>query len=362
MNGTETSDREPNPADLVSLRAKPPAPRRLSRRVLMAGVLGAGAIIAFALVTGLSSRPRRGGAEAEANAASSGPPETIADAPGQYEAATMPNALSNTTPEPAPASLAPPSDPTWANPPSSPAGSAARAAAPDPQAAAAGAPILFSSVSNAHGRTGSVGGDDAVLDAQLTPPRSPYVIEAGNVIAAALVTGLNSDLPGRIIAQVTSPVFDSVSGRYLLVPQGSRLIGTYDNATHYGDARVLLVWDRLILPNGWSIDLHRMPASDPAGAAGLSDATDNHLGSLARAIGLSAIISVIGANAEDGSHDRRSLTQSVGDAAAQQAAQAGSRIIERDLSVHPTLRVRPGASVRVLVTRDILLRPYRTVP
>jgi type IV secretion system protein TrbI len=125
----------------------------------------------------------------------------------------------------------------------------------------------------------------------------------------------------------------------------------------YGDHRLLLVWNRLILPNGWSINLQEMNAADPGGASGLTDRTDNHLGRLAIAIGLSAIISVIANESEDDDDDN-ALSQSVGDAAAQQAAQTGSRIIDRELEVRPTLRVRAGAPVRVLVTRDIELRPY----
>ena len=165
-------------------------------------------------------------------------------------------------------------------------------------------------------------------------------------------------LPGRVIAQVTAPVFDSVTGAHLLIPQGSRLIGTYDNAVAYGDRRLLLVWNRLILPNGWSINLQDMQGADPAGAAGLRDRTDNHLDRLAGAIALSAIISVVANNAED-DDDGASLSQSLGDAAAQEAARTGGSIVDRELSVRPTLRVRAGAPVRVLVMRDIGLRPYR---
>lgn len=181
---------------------------------------------------------------------------------------------------------------------------------------------------------------------------------AGSVIAGALSTELNSDAPGRVIAQVTAPVFDTVTGAHLLIPQGSRLIGTYDNSVTYGDRRLVLVWNRLILPNGWSINLQNMQGADPTGAAGLRDRTDNHFDRLAGAIALSAIISVVANNAED-DDDGASLSQSLGDAAAQEAARTGGRIIERELSVRPTLRVRAGAPVRVLVMRDISLRPYR---
>ena len=153
-------------------------------------------------------------------------------------------------------------------------------------------------------------------------------------------------------------MYDTVTGQHLLIPQGSRLIGTYANGTRYGDRRLLLVWNRLILPNGWSINLQDMNTTDPGGASGLTDRTDNHLGRLGIAVGLSAIISVVANEAEDDDENSNSLSQSVGDAAAQQAAQTGARIVDRELEVRPTLRVRAGAPVRVLVTRDIELRPY----
>ncbi|MGE0830910.1 MAG: TrbI/VirB10 family protein, partial [Hyphomonadaceae bacterium] len=201
------------------------------------------------------------------------------------------------------------------------------------------------------------GDGEARLEAALTPPRSANEIMAGAVIPAALLTELNSDLPGRVIAQITAPVYDSVTGNRLLIPQGARLIGTYDAANAYGDQRLLLVWNRLIMPDGWSINLQGMEGTDPSGAAGLRDRTDFHLGRLAGAVGLSAVISVVADNAQD---DRRddSFGQTVGDAAAQEAARTGARIVDRELSVRPTLRVRVGAPVRLLVTRDIRLRPY----
>ncbi len=171
------------------------------------------------------------------------------------------------------------------------------------------------------------------------------------------MTALNADLPGTVIAQVTAPVYDSVSGDHLLIPQGSRLIGTYQSGARYGDRRVLLVWNRLILPNGWSINMQGMEASDPAGAAGLTDRTDHHLDRLAAAVLLSSIIGVAANETED-DDEGSSLSQSLGDAAAQQAAQTGARIVDRELNVRPTLTVRAGAPVRVLVSRDIQLRPY----
>lgn len=347
----------------IAIRAKPPSPKRLSRKVLLAGTIAAGAVIAFALVNGLSERPDRStAADEQAVAAASGPPESIAQASAHYDAAALPRGQLDFAPE----DLAPPEDPLWANRADdttamAPISQSAGQAPPDPQIVAQTSPIIFASSANATGAVSERARDEAEarLDARLIAPRSRYEIQAGHVIPAALVTGLNSDLPGRVIAQVTAPVFDSLTGDYLLIPQGSRLIGTYDNGVTYGDRRLLLVWNRIIFPNGWSMNLREMNATDPSGAAGLRDRTDNHLDRLAGAIGLSAIISVIANESEDDEGDG-ALAQSVGDAAAQQAAQTGGRIVDRELTVHPSLTIRAGAPVRVLVTRDITLRPYRS--
>ncbi|MBK8545164.1 MAG: TrbI/VirB10 family protein [Caulobacteraceae bacterium] len=229
----------------------------------------------------------------------------------------------------------------------------AREAPPDPQAVARASPILFAGREDG----GSTGEDADRLDARLSPPPLALRAASGSCHSAALVTALNSDLPGRVIAQVTAPVYDSVTGDHLLIPQGSRLIGTYRDGARYGDSRILLAWNRLILPNGWSINLENMDASDPSGASGLTDRTDNHLDRLAAAIVLSSIITVAANEAEDS--ESSGFSQSLGDAAAQAGAQSGARIVDRELAVRPTLRVRAGAPVRVLVTRDVVLRRYQ---
>ena len=126
----------------------------------------------------------------------------------------------------------------------------------------------------------------------MTKPASPYVVQAGSVISAALITGLRSDLPGQITAQVTKNTFDSPSGRFLLIPQGARLIGVYDSQIAFGQSRALLVWTRLIMPNGRSIILERQPAADTGGYAGLQDEVDHHWGELFKAALLSTLLSV----------------------------------------------------------------------
>ncbi len=353
----------PEPGPDLSIRARPPSPRRLSRKVLMAGAIIAASIVTLALFIGLSERPEREVRQADAQAAASGPPESIRNASGQYAAGDLPRAeldaprdmLWGENGPPQGATLEPPADAAWSGPPRG-ADTSARAAPPDPQALARTSPIIFDGRDRA---TASLAADagEARLDARLMPPRSRYELMAGAVVPAALITELNSEQPGRAIAQVTANVYDSVSGAHLLIPQGARLIGTYDADTSYGERRLVLIWNRLIFPNGWSISLRGMEGSDPTGAAGLRDRLDNHLGRLAGAIGLSAIVSVIADNAED--DDENSFAQSVGDAAASEAARTGGRIVDRELGVRPTIRVRAGGSVRLLVSRDIQLRPYR---
>lgn len=190
-------------------------------------------------------------------------------------------------------------------------------------------------------------------------PLSLYEVKAGAVIAAALVTGLNSDLPGMVVAQVTEPVYDHRTGKVVLIPQGARLVGKYDSQVGYGQDRVLLVWTRLIFPSGRSVDLGAMTGADPTGAGGLSDRVDTHLPVLARAVGLSTLISVGGAVAQNSlsrSSDNLVLRDGAGGLASQ-ASQTGQRLVERDLQRAPTLRVRPGFPVRVLVDKDLVLPP-----
>lgn len=341
------------PPDLA-IRTRPPSPKRLNRKVLLGGALALGAVVVFAVLSGLSDRPDRAGDAARVQGANAGPPETIAGARSSYEAAELGGAALD---------LEPPTDPIWtetgggerARPDTSQAAPPPGGERPpDPQAQARAAPILFGEGRATEPADGS---DDSVLDARLAAPRSRYALQAGHTIPAALVTALNSDAPGRVIAQVAAPVYDSVTGAHLIIPAGARLIGTYQSGARYGDRRIMLAWDRLIFPNGWSINLRQMEASDGAGAAGLGAHVDNRLGRLAGAVLLSSVVSVVANEAED-DEERGSLAQSVGDATAQQAAQTGSQIVERELTVRPTLRVRAGAPVRVLVTRDIVLRPY----
>ncbi len=191
---------------------------------------------------------------------------------------------------------------------------------------------------------------------RLEAKASPYVVQAGTVIPAALITGIRSDLPGQITAQVTEAVYDSPTGRYLLIPQGTKLIGQYDSSVAFGQSRLLLVWTRIIMPDGNSILLERQPGADTQGYAGLEDEVDNHWGMLFKAAVLSTLLSV---GAEAGtSQDENNLVQAIRSGASNSISQTGSQIVQRQLNIQPTLTIRPGFPVRVIVTHDLVLAPY----
>jgi type IV secretion system protein VirB10 len=198
--------------------------------------------------------------------------------------------------------------------------------------------------------------DDIYNSHSLVSPRSPYQVMAGNLIPASLVTGLNSDLPGQVIGQVTENVFDTVTGQHLLIPQGSRLMGRYDSVIAFGQSRALVVWTRLILPNGDSIQLDNLPGSDAQGFAGLKDKVDKHTWQFIKGAALSSLLSIGSELASDDSNDR--LTRALQNAGQDTANRAGQRIIDRNLSVQPTLKVRPGWRFNVIVSRDLILKPY----
>ena len=197
--------------------------------------------------------------------------------------------------------------------------------------------------------------DVVVNPARLEPP-SPWTLSAGSIIPASLITGLNSDLPGTVVAQVTENVRDSATGRTILIPQGARLIGRYDNAVAHGQRRALLVWTRILLPSGASVELDDMPATDGAGSSGLEDMVDSHGWQLLKGIALSTLLGV-GTQISLGSEG--TLARAISEFAEQNAAHAGDQLTSRNLEIQPTLRVRPGWPVRVLVTKDLVLEPWR---
>lgn len=192
----------------------------------------------------------------------------------------------------------------------------------------------------------------------LLAPISPYELKAGAIIPGVLLTAVDTSRPGPVIATVTQNVFDSVTGRHLVVPQGSRLIGRHEGDSAHGDRRAFLVWDRMILPNGKSVILSEAPGVDAQGAVGVRGEVDRRLWPMAVATLFAGAVTTLGELARGGSDDR-SFTASAGDAASIEAAQVGGRLVDRELGVQPSIRVQAGAPVRVMITRDLILEPYQ---
>lgn len=193
--------------------------------------------------------------------------------------------------------------------------------------------------------------DDDTSPHILTAPVLPWTLQAGSVIAASLITGLNSDLPGFVTAQVTENVYDSVTGRNLLIPQGSRLIGGYDSVVAFGQRRALVVWQRIILPDGSSIRIDNVPATDASGYTGLADKVDFHTWQFLKGVALSTLLGVSSELALSGQSD---LVQAIRMSTQDEVARAGNQVTQRNLGVQPTITIRPGTRVRLVVHKDLV--------
>ena len=198
------------------------------------------------------------------------------------------------------------------------------------------------------------------LTDEIQDPQSPYMVLAGTALPAVLVTGINSDLPGPIIAQIRTNVFDSVTGAYLLIPMGTRLIGRYDYKINWAQERVQVRWERLIFPNGSSITLGSggMPGADGEGYSGFNDEVNNHYGKLFPAILVSTFLSV-GAELGDAGEDP-TFNESVAEGLSGDVNNTGQRILNRQLNLKPTIEIKQGFPFNVIVTKDIILREYRS--
>jgi len=220
--------------------------------------------------------------------------------------------------------------------------------------------------------TGSVspfangGADRWKLDSQVEAPRSPYELRAGFVIPATLISGINSELPGQIIAQVSQNVFDTPTGKHLLIPQGCRLIGTYSSEVKYAQSRVMVAWQRIIFPDGKAFDIGSMPGSDSAGYAGFNDQVNNHyLRLFGSAFLMSAITGGITYSQRQdqtqNAYGASSASSAMSEALGQQLGQVTAQMVARNLSVSPTLEIRPGYRFNVVVTKDMTFtKPYRS--
>jgi type IV secretory pathway VirB10-like protein len=183
------------------------------------------------------------------------------------------------------------------------------------------------------------------------PPAGRHLLLAQTIIPAALITAVSSDLPGPVSAQVTRNVYDSLTGRTVLIPQGSRLIGAYDSHVAFGQKRVLLAWDRVIFPDGRSLQLDRLVGADAAGRSGLNDKVDAHWGAMGKAALLS---SVLGVGAALGSDDESDITRALREGVQDTVNQTGQQVVRKQLDVQPTLTLRAGLPLTILVTRDIV--------
>ncbi len=193
-----------------------------------------------------------------------------------------------------------------------------------------------------------------------------FEVKTGAVIPSIMVTGINSDLPGNIIAQVSQNVFDSATGNHLLLPQGAKLFGVYDSRVIYGQERVLVAWNRVVFPDGSAVTLGAMPGSDQSGYAGYSDKVDNHY---FRIFGSAILMSVIGGGMaytmdsldSGGDSDKPTLQNEMGSALAAQLGQTTMQLLQKNLNIKPTLEIRPGYQFNVIVTKDMVFeKPYRS--
>lgn len=381
------SSAHPNEREIASelrLRADPLPVARLSRKVLvgLGATVSVGVIAAVAYA--MTDAPAKAQA-AEVYKTASARPERLASLPKDYASAPklgppLPGDLGRPILEaqalgPSELALAQPADPAAIQRAEEASAARqrlaqerdsarmsrlfaaeARATGADVELALPGTTALPVAAGADSGLLGGIGDPRTTSPERLTRAPSPYVIQAGAVIPAALVTGIRSEIPGQIVGQVTEDVFDSPTGKHLLIPQGSRLIGVYDTNVEFGQSRLLLAWTRLILPDGRSLVLEKLPAGDAQGYAGLQDRVDRHWGTLA---GMAALSTVLGIGAELGSGEGESaVLRALRRGGSNSMNQVGQEAVGRGLSVAPTLTIRPGAPVRVMVTRDLILEPY----
>jgi type IV secretion system protein TrbI len=375
-------DEDAGPAGAFRLRSEAPPVMRLSRRVLT-GLVGIGAIVIFAApIFTLSQGSRRSGGGSELYNTDNKPtPDGLTSLPRDYGGLTSDKPLPEIPGPPSPGGLNA-IDPeqqrlvqeneaarlsrlfATTGTRERPAEAAPATPAADTKTAPGqgeAAPLDPGALLNMQDRklafvNGPVDRKTVSPD-HLENPVSRYVVQAGSVIAAALITGMRSDLPGEVTAQVTENVYDSPTGRYLVIPQGAKLIGTYDSQVAFGQDRLLLVWTRLILPNGGSIVLERQPAADRQGFNGLEDEVDQHWGRLFMGAALSTVIGIgaeLGSNANDSA-----VASALRQGSSNSLSQTGQQITQRNLNIQPTLTIRPGFPVRVIINRDLVLAAWQ---
>ena len=375
----ETPSPEPAakaPPPGLSMRAPRPPATRLRKSVVQTIVIGGAALVSGSLAWAFVVQPElRDSARARAVEAREDeargvvrPAEAVTDQPATYDRLPEPrNAV-------APEAAVDPGTPAPARPHDGYAPRPApRPQEPSPRDLAARSGLFFETAQatspvagasvpgTARGLRPQSGDVGAMYNGHvLTAPLSPYELKAGAIIPAVLLTGVDTARAGPVVATVSQNVYDSVSGRHLVLPQGTRLIGRHEGDSAYGDRRAFLAWDRLILPIGKSLLLTEEPGVDAQGAVGVRGQVDRRLFPLLVGTLFAGAITTLGQIARDGD-DRSSggLLGDAGDAAAIEGAQVGGRLVDRELQVRPSIRLRPGAPVRVMITRDLILEPYR---
>ena len=199
------------------------------------------------------------------------------------------------------------------------------------------------------------------LQARVEQPLSPFEIKAGTIIPGVMIGGINSDLPGQILAQVSQNVWDSRSGEHLLIPQGSKLVGIYDSQVAMGQERVLVTWSRINFPDGTTLNLSNMPGADQAGFAGFNDQVDNHYFRIfGNAILLSLISAGFSLSQADDDDDETSTQETIANAVGAELGNVSGQVIRRNLNIQPTLEIRPGYRFNIMVNRDVIIEPYRS--
>lgn len=200
------------------------------------------------------------------------------------------------------------------------------------------------------------------LDSQPEAPRTPYELRAGFVIPATLISGINSELAGQIVAQVSQDVYDTPRGRYKLIPQGARLVGSYSSEIQYGQSRIFIAWQRIVFPDGKAMDIGAMPGADSAGYTGFNDQVNNHYFRLfSSALLMSSVTAGIAlSQPETGSlNSRPTASSAMSEALGQQLGQVTAQFISKNLNIAPTLEIRPGYRFNVVVIKDLTFaRPY----
>ena len=210
---------------------------------------------------------------------------------------------------------------------------------------------------------GSGQGDRWRLESEPEAPRSPYELRAGFVIPGLLISGINSELPGQIMAQVSQDVYDTPLGKYKLIPQGSRLVGSYTSDVAFGQSRILIGWQRIVFPDGKAMDIGSMPGADSAGYAGLKDKVNNHYFRLfGSAFLMSAVTAGVAMSQPDQAptNNRPTASSAMSEALGQQLGNVTAQLISKNLNVAPTLEIRPGYRFNVIVTKDMTFsKPYK---